>query len=404
MQIDAFTILLSGVAVKAPLCLLFFAFWLHDRRSTWFAWLSVMYFFAMLAGLSFIRRGFVGEFEAVGVAVAMMLVAAGMCWQAARAFERRKPLWLPLILMPCAWLAIAAIPGFLENMRLRIVVSSLFIAPLIALTAVEYWRGREERLMSRWPIIVLFGSYSLLFGSRLLFVDILPFPFGALPETQTTVAVFNLIAFFHTLVLTVLLVAISRERLELEQRTKAQTDPLTGALNRRAFMARGARLLQRHAYEQNPLSLLFFDLDHFKALNDRFGHSGGDDVLVRFVGVVNGNIRPTDFLFRIGGEEFCCILPGAGVEPAARVAERIRQQFEAGMVQLSGKPVTATVSVGVACTSEFGYDLDTLVRRADMAVYAAKRQGRNRVAVARADDAPAPLAPIGEPTAAVAAT
>ena len=82
MQIDAYTILLSGVAVKAPLCLLFLAFWLHDRSSTSFAWLSGTYFFGMLSGLFFIRKGFVGELGAVGVAVALMMVAFGMCWQA----------------------------------------------------------------------------------------------------------------------------------------------------------------------------------------------------------------------------------------------------------------------------------------------------------------------------------
>ena len=125
-----------------------------------------------------------------------------------------------------------------------------------------------------------------------------------------------------------LFVSLSKERLELDQRTKAQTDPLTGALNRRAFMWRGERLLQRHAHEHAPLCLLFLDLDHFKSLNDRFGHSGGDDVLMSFVDLVNACIRPTDFLFRIGGEEFCCLLPYTTTEQAHRVAERMRHQFE----------------------------------------------------------------------------
>jgi diguanylate cyclase (GGDEF)-like protein len=128
--------------------------------------------------------------------------------------------------------------------------------------------------------------------------------------------------------------------------------------------------------------VLFLDLDHFKSLNDRFGHSGGDDVLMRFVELVSASIRPTDFLFRIGGEEFCCLLPYTGLEQAQRVAERIRQQFETATVVVAGVPVKATVSLGIASTETFGYSLDTLTRRADMAVYAAKRAGRNRVVVA----------------------
>ena len=214
-----------------------------------------------------------------------------------------------------------------------------------------------------------------------------PFPFGALPMEPGWLGAFNLAMFAHTILLSVLLVSLSKERLELDQRTKAQTDPLTGALNRRAFMSRGARLLQRHAHERAPLCLLFLDLDHFKSLNDRFGHSGGDDVLTSFVGLVNACIRPTDFLFRIGGEEFCCLLPYTTTEQAHRVAERIRHQFEMTMVEVAGTLVKATASLGIASTDAFGYELDTLMRRADMAVYAAKRAGRNRVVVATAGDA-----------------
>src|SRR5262249_42711014 len=146
------------------------------------------------------------------------------------------------------------------------------------------------------------------FAVRVPLVDVLPSPFGALPMQPAWLGAFNLVMFFHTVVLAVLVVSMSKERLEFEQRTNAQTDSLTGALNRRAFMLKGARLLLRHQMDGAPLCLLFLDLDHFKALNDRLGHAGGDDVLVRFVAIVQDSIRPNDFLFRIGGEEFCCLL------------------------------------------------------------------------------------------------
>jgi len=152
-------------------------------------------------------------------------------------------------------------------------------------------------------------------------------------------------------------------------------------------MLRGERLVARHRHEDTTLSLLFLDLDHFKALNDRFGHSGGDDVLTCFVGLVNACIRPTDFLFRMGGEEFCCLLPGTDTEQAQRVAERIRHQVEQASVIVGGMPVRATVSIGIASTEAVGHDLDALIRRADSAVYAAKRSGRNRVEVASVDEA-----------------
>jgi len=102
--------------------------------------------------------------------------------------------------------------------------------------------------------------------------------------------------------------------------------------------------------------------------------------------LLNACIRPTDFLFRIGGEEFCCLLPYTTTEQAHRVAERIRHQFEMTTVHVAGAPVKATASLGIASTEAFGYELDTLMRRADMAVYAAKRSGRNRVMVANLGD------------------
>jgi diguanylate cyclase (GGDEF)-like protein len=385
MQIDSFTVLLFGIFIKALLGVLFLIFWLKETRSTWFAWWSAAFLFGVLATLLFLVRGFAGELFAIGAGAAFVIAAFACCWQGARAFDRRRPLWLAVVLPPCLWLLACMVPGFVENVAYRVVLSSLILSVLVGLSAVEFWRGRQEALPSRWPVIVLFASLSLVFLSRIALIDRLPFPFGALPMEVTFVASFNLVVMFHALLLTVLVVALTKERLELEQRTKAQTDPLTGALNRRAFMSRGGRLLKRHQRDAAPLCLLFLDLDHFKSLNDRFGHSGGDDVLMKFVGLVNASIRPTDFLFRIGGEEFCCLLPRTDTAQAHRVAERIRYLFETTTVDVAGTAVKATVSLGIASTEAFGYDIDTLIRRADMAVYAAKRQGRNRVVVASAD-------------------
>ncbi len=389
MQIDAFTILLFGVFIKTLLGVLFLIFWFSERRSIWFMWWSATFFVGAVAAILFMMRGSSADFVAIGIGNATLFAAFACCWQGARAFDRRRPLWLGVVAAPAAWLALCLMPEFMANVGVRVIVSSLLVTPLLAMTGVEFWRGREEALPSRLPVIVLFGTFALFFASRIPMVDVLPFPFGALPVQPGWVAAFNLAMFFHTLLLTVLLVALNKERLELDQRTKAQTDPLTGALNRRAFMTRGNRLVLRHQIETQPLCLLFLDLDDFKSLNDRFGHSGGDDVLTRFVAVVHDNIRPTDFLFRIGGEEFCCLLPYTNAEQAHRVAERIRHRFEAATVDVVGTPVKATVSIGVASTEVYGYDIDILMRRADTAVYAAKRQGRNRVVVATADIADA---------------
>jgi diguanylate cyclase (GGDEF)-like protein len=388
MSIDSFTVLLFGLFIKLVLGGLFLVFWLQTRSAPWFGWWSVSMLLGSLTSVLYMWRG-PDSLLSVSVGNAALIVSFACCWQGARAFDRRPPLWSPVLLTPLLWLAVCFLPDFVASVSYRVILSSALIAPLLAMAAVEFWRGRAERLPSRWPVIVIFALFALFFAARIPLVGVAPFPFGALPMQAGWLGAFNLAMFAHTILLSVLLVSLSKERLELDQRTKAQTDPLTGALNRRAFMLRGARLLQRHADERAPLCLLFLDLDHFKSLNDRFGHSGGDDVLTSFVELVNASIRPTDFLFRIGGEEFCCLLPHTTPEQAYRVAERIRHQFEMTMVEVAGTAVKATASVGIASTDAFGYELDTLMRRADMAVYAAKRAGRNRVVVAMADEADA---------------
>jgi diguanylate cyclase (GGDEF)-like protein len=385
MLIDSFTVLLFGLLIKLVLGALFVVFWLRARAAPWFGWWSATLLLGSVTSALYMWRG-PESLLSVSIGNAALVASFACCWQGARAFDRRPPLWSPVLLPPALWLAACFLPGFVANVPYRIVVSSGLVAPLLAMSAVEFWRGRDERLPSRWPVIVIFASFALFFAARIPLIGVAPFPFGALPMQAGWLGVFNLAMFAHTILLSVLLVSLSKERLEFDQRTKAQTDPLTGALNRRAFMSRGGRLLQRHAYEQAPLCLLFLDLDHFKSLNDRFGHSGGDDVLTSFVGLVNACIRPTDFLFRIGGEEFCCLLPHTTTEQAHRVAERIRHQFEMTMMEVAGTVVKTTASLGIASTDAFGYELDTLMRRADMAVYAAKRAGRNRVMVAAAGD------------------
>jgi diguanylate cyclase (GGDEF)-like protein len=386
MPIDSFTVLFFGLFIKLVLGALFLAYWMNSRSSPWFGWWSATLILGSGTSALFMLRASAENFFTIGIGNALLIAAFTCLWQGARSFERRHPLWLPTLAPPVLWLMLAAVPAVMENVVVRIVLSSAISAPVLLLAAAEFWRGRAERLPSRWPVMVIMASLSLFFALRIPLIGTLPFPFGALPMQPGWLGAFNLILFAHTLLLVVLVVSLSKERLEFDQRTQAQTDPLTGSLNRRAFLSRGTRLLKRHAYKRAPLCLLFLDLDHFKSLNDRFGHSGGDDVLTSFVGVVSACIRPTDFLFRIGGEEFCCLLPDTTTEQAHRVAERIRHQFEMTTVHVAGTPVRATASLGIASTDAFGYEFDTLMRRADMAVYAAKRAGRNRVMVATLRD------------------
>jgi diguanylate cyclase (GGDEF)-like protein len=159
----------------------------------------------------------------------------------------------------------------------------------------------------------------------------------------------------------------------------AEHDGLTGALNRRASEERLEEHFRRAHAASTPLAVFFLDLDHFKSINDRFGHAAGDAVLVAIAGRIKALLRADDILGRWGGEEFVAILPGAPPEAVRATGERIRRAVESEPVHADGELIPVTVSVGVAMLGEDIQASAELVRRADAALYRAKGSGRNRV-------------------------
>lgn len=180
-------------------------------------------------------------------------------------------------------------------------------------------------------------------------------------------------------------VAINREleqaghqlELQAEQlRRHATVDPLTGCLNRRALYDLGAELLD----DDRPIGAVIMDLDHFAAINDTFGHGGGDAILLRFADLVRSCVRPDDLVARLGGEEFLVLLPGASLEETDAIAHRIRSLLADTAVDLDGRSIHCTVSIGAAHRgSELG--LEKIIDEADRLLYRAKDHGRNRVIV-----------------------
>ena len=165
----------------------------------------------------------------------------------------------------------------------------------------------------------------------------------------------------------------------------AVTDQLTGLHNRRYMEGQLGALVKRAAHGGDPVSALMIDIDHFKKINDNFGHDIGDEVLREFAIRVATNVRAIDLPCRYGGEEFTVIMPGARLADAERVAERIRLHVAGSPFRVAGgsELLTVTISVGVACTLGESDTPDALLKRADEAVYEAKAAGRNRV-IARA--------------------
>lgn len=179
-------------------------------------------------------------------------------------------------------------------------------------------------------------------------------------------------------------IALLEKHVELATR-----DHLTGVLNRRAFLERAADLHERWRGGTIIYTLMMLDLDHFKQVNDSFGHDVGDDALRDFAGLCGATLRRQDLFARWGGEEFVAMLPGTNVSAATAVAERIRARTSRYRAAPSGSIAhRQTVSIGIAGPTR-GASLDDVLRDADRALYAAKSQGRNRIAVANDLERPA---------------
>jgi diguanylate cyclase (GGDEF)-like protein/PAS domain S-box-containing protein len=174
---------------------------------------------------------------------------------------------------------------------------------------------------------------------------------------------------------------ISDKRELIDTRRKSVfSDHLTGVANRRAFFEAAELELTRNRRTPRPTALILFDADHFKQINDLYGHPAGDQVLRQFGAALSSTFRQVDVVARVGGEEFAVLLPSSTLAGAIAVAERLRMLVESQPVAVEGAAIAYTVSAGIAAVDAGDdIDLDTLIKRADRALYAAKANGRNRV-------------------------
>ena len=309
---------------------------------------------------------------------AVGFVACGMVWNASRVFHGRKPNWPGLVLGAMVWVAaVLLLPP--EDGALRLTVGAAIVAVYAALTAAQLWNERRRSMQQRWPTIVV----PLLHGAVLM----LPILLGDLlrPHDETFSSSIWVTAFSIELVLyaigTVFVIfMLVSDRAVTVHKTAASVDPLTGMFNRRGFAEACSRVIEREAKAGRPVTVMIFDIDHFKSINDRFGHPAGDEILKLFATVVINNVRISDLSGRVGGEEFAALLP-CSLEEGVIVAERVREAFETAGITCEEGAVDTTVSIGVA-GGPAGTELEVLLAAADTALYQAKRSGRNRVEAA----------------------
>lgn len=201
---------------------------------------------------------------------------------------------------------------------------------------------------------------------------------------NTPIQVFYVTTYpFIMLLFIISTILLASERLREELERMSNHDPLTGLLNRRAFEEQTQREWARRKRQPQALSALAFDLDHFKSINDTYGHAIGDVVLVHTARVLRDMARETDIVARLGGEEFVTVMPGTTEDQASAVAERIRALLAGEPVMTpNGQSLRITTSIGLATANAGDVDIHAVLQRADKALYEAKKAGRNRVCLA----------------------
>ncbi|HQR05029.1 MAG: GGDEF domain-containing protein [Proteobacteria bacterium] len=330
-------------------------------------------------------RGLVAPELALILANGLML-AALMLYLAGLYRLRDKP--IPLASFVAAWAASVActyvVAVIWMNDTLRLIVSPLAYAILLCACAIESWRLTDLPHGRRFATTVFgFGAIISLLRSLTALAGI-----GLLNQTAEIASpvhkMYVLFLGLSVVLITTSFIVMTLESLLRKVEAIAAHDALSGAMSRAALMASLERERARSLRNGQPLSILLMDLDHFKSINDRFGHLTGDQVIVDFVARARQSLRQQDSIGRYGGEEFLALLPETGPNEARLAAERLR----AG-ITCEGDLPPYSVSIGVATLTP-DESITDLIRAADQALYRAKAAGRDRVELAL----PAPVLPL----------
>ncbi|MFJ2340931.1 GGDEF domain-containing protein [Pseudomonas protegens] len=372
------TLLVVSVFIFFLMSLLTFHAWLRETRERPLAYLGGMMLLAAVGVVLVSLRDTGMDFVPKILGNVVLLLSAGLNWTAMRVFAGRRPHVQGLLAGAGIWLILCVVPAFYQSMPVRVSVYSLLAAAYGVLTLLEFWRSRQQLEVAYMPAVVLTLLHTTYYIVRAL-IDQGVAMDQALKGYGAGVPLFSFMLFesmLYVIGIAYVTLCMVKERVELRFKAAAFCDALTGIGNRRAFMVNGERMLIECQRRGSPMALLLCDLDHFKRLNDAYGHQTGDQVLVAFSQVLAETLGTKDVYARIGGEEFACLLAATDEQAAVTVAERVRQAF-ARLPLL--EPGLLSVSIGVVSSETRGYDLPRLLSLADEALYDAKHQGRNRV-------------------------
>ncbi len=277
----------------------------------------------------------------------------------------------------------------INDVSIRIAIMSFLLAVIYSLVALELLRNVPLDLrFGNWFTGGLFAVYSIFMFARGLLTELFPAPQDLFAPNMLQSITF-LLAIFLGIAWTFGFVILNSERLEsdlksaqIELERMAKIDFLTGIANNRFFFEAGESEIQRAHRYNRPLAVLMVDLDHFKKINDTYGHAIGDKALMELAVTCKDLLRNIDIFGRLGGEEFAILLPETDIVGGGIIAERLLSAIAKTNIEADNKILHITVSIGVAELLPDENQLETLLKRADDAMYEAKRKGRNQVIIA----------------------
>lgn len=381
MTFDLPTLHLAAAFGGFTLTLLLLIAFLQNRDVPELGWWSLAFLLLTVGiGLSAFREVLPAMVITLG-SNSLILAGSWLQWNGIRRFCRQSPLVLASVAAVCLWAGLCFVPAFANDVSARISVASFLLAAPALFSGLSLVRNPEGQLPSYLTAAVLCFVHTatlLIRGALPWFGVVTMDPTHALPVGWRTLVESEGALFAVAMAMFTILFV--RDRTELALREAATRDPLTGCFNRRAFHELAIPSYRRSLAQGRSVAVLYFDLDHFKSINDAHGHAVGDAILIAFCRIAEEHLRVSDVFARVGGEEFVAFLPGSDRIAARRVAERIRAAFASSSVEgRGGLPIGTTVSIGIASETDARVNLVDLVARADFALFRAKDGGRDVV-------------------------
>jgi diguanylate cyclase (GGDEF)-like protein len=369
--LDIPTLFFVAVSIAALLGFLLIFAWLQERNTRALAWWGTAYLIGASSMALWISPKSLVPLPP-HLPPALIFIACGMIWNGVRLFHGRRVLMVPTFAGALVWLGCDML-GLTQTETARATLGALIVAVYTSSIAFELWSERRQALYSRVAAVVVPVLHGAMFLMPIAMRMTLPERFG-----DGWLQVLALETMFYAIGTAFIVLLMVKDHQVTVERTAANTDPLTGLFNRRGFLDNAGKLCVQQGRQMKPVTLFMFDLDHFKSINDRFGHAVGDEALRAFANSLRATMRAGDIVGRFGGEEFAAIVP-ADPDIAAKIAERVRGAFEAAGKMIAGRDMNATVSIGADTAIPLTLDIDRMIERADQALYRAKASGRNRV-------------------------